>query len=137
MPASVVLAYPMLHPLLPPNTPQTQALTAKMPARLRFRPSIVRALARHYAGPAGVRDPYAFAGVATDLGGFPPTFLLVATIDDLRSSGDLFAQQLRDAGVRVELYAERSATHGHLNHPEAASAQRSIARLIAWIDGSG
>jgi acetyl esterase/lipase len=137
MPASVVLAYPMLHPDLPPNTAETLALTATMPARLRFRPAVVRALAKHYAGARGIRNPHAFAGVSSDLRGFPPTYLLVAMIDDLRSSGDLFARQLRDAGVRVELYAERSATHGHLNHPEAASAQRSVRRMIGWVDGFG
>lgn len=134
MPASLVLAYPFLHPVLPPNTAQTRRLMARMPARLRFRPSIVRALAKHYAGPDGMSDPYAFAGTATDLRGLPPTYILVAAIDDLRSSGDLFARQLRSAGVRVELFAERSATHGHLNHPEANSAQRSVKRIAAWID---
>ena len=133
-PASLVLAYPFLHPDLPPNTAATKELMAKMPARLRFRPSVVHALAKHYAGPAGLRDPYAFAGTAEDLRGLPPTYILVAAIDDLRSSGDLFATQLRDAGVRVEIYAERSATHGHLNHPEANSAQRSVKRIRAWID---
>ncbi|UUT34612.1 alpha/beta hydrolase [Microbacterium elymi] len=92
MPASLVLSYPFLHPILPPNTPETLALTAKMPARLRFRPSVVRALAKHYAGSAAMSDPYAFAGTAPDLRGFPPTYILVAMIDDLRSSGDLFAQ---------------------------------------------
>jgi acetyl esterase/lipase len=135
MPASVVLAYPFLHPDLPPNTPATKELMAKMPARLRFRPPIVRALAKHYAGGSARSDPYAFAGVADDLRGFPPTYILVAAIDDLRSSGDLFARQLRDAGVHVELFAERSATHGHLNHPEANSAQRSLKRIRAWLDG--
>lgn len=137
MPASIVLAYPFLHPDLPPNTAATEELMAKMPARLRFRPTIVRALAKHYAGAGRLSDPYAFAGVADDLHGFPPTYLLVAAIDDLRSSGDLFARQLREAGVRVELFAERSATHGHLNHPEANSAQRSLKRIRAWIDGFG
>ncbi|WP_051191699.1 alpha/beta hydrolase fold domain-containing protein [Microbacterium luticocti] len=135
LPASLVLAYPMLHPDLPPNTPETLKLMAKMPARLRFRPGLVHALAKHYAGRRGLRDPYAFAGVATDLHGLPPTYILVAMIDDLRSSGDRFAQQLRSAGVRVELFAERSATHGHLNHPEAASARRSLTRIREWIDG--
>jgi len=135
LPASLVLAYPFLHPDLPANTAETQKLMAKMPARLRFRPPIVHALAKHYARAAGLRDPYAFAGVADDLRGLPPTYILVAAIDDLRSSGDLFAQQLGDAGVRVELFAERSATHGHLNHPEANSAQRSLKRIRAWIDG--
>jgi acetyl esterase/lipase len=134
MPASVVLAYPMMHPTLPPNTPATLDLMKKMPSRLRFRPPVVRALAKHYAGRAVATDPEAFAGTARDLAWWPPTYILVAMIDDLRSSGDMFARQLRDAGVRVELFAERSATHGHLNHPEAASAQRSVKRIAQWID---
>ncbi|WP_165310707.1 alpha/beta hydrolase fold domain-containing protein [Microbacterium protaetiae] len=137
MPASLVLAYPLMHPDLPPNTAATKELMAKMPARLRFHPSVVHALAKHYAGRAGLRDPYAFAGVAKDLRGLPPTYILVAAIDDLRSSGDMFARQLRDASVRVELFAERSATHGYLNHPEANSAQRSLTRIRAWIDAFG
>ncbi|WP_308491902.1 alpha/beta hydrolase fold domain-containing protein [Microbacterium terrisoli] len=135
VPASLVLAYPMLYPRLPPNSPETKRLMAKMPARLRFRPSIVRALAKHYAGAAGMTDPTAFPGFASDLRGFPPTYVLVAAIDDLRSSGDMFGERLRAAGVRVELFAERSATHGHLNHPEANSAQRSVKRIVEWIDG--
>lgn len=134
VPASLVLAYPMLYPKLPPNTAETKRLMAKMPARLRFRPSVVRALAKHYAGAKGLSDPTAFPGLAPDLRGFPPTYVLVAAIDDLRSSGDVFAGRLRKAGVRVELVAERSATHGHLNHPEANSAQRSVGRIIGWLD---
>ncbi|MEQ6897779.1 alpha/beta hydrolase fold domain-containing protein [Microbacterium sp. KR10-403] len=134
LPASLVLAYPFLHPDLPPNTAETIARMDDMPARLRFRPPVVHALAKHYARAAGLHDPYAFAGIADDLSGLPPTYILVAAIDDLRSSGDQFALQLRDAGVRVELFAERSATHGHLNHPEANSAQRSLTRIRAWID---
>jgi acetyl esterase/lipase len=135
LPASLVLAYPFLHPDLPPNSAETNERMAKMPARLRFRPPLVHALAKHYARAAGLHDPYAFAGVANELRGFPPTYILVAAIDDLRSSGELFAHQLQDAGVRVELFAEPSATHGHLNHPEANSAQRSLRRIRAWIDG--
>ncbi|WP_417563432.1 alpha/beta hydrolase [Microbacterium sp.] len=136
MPASLVLAYPMLYPKLPPNTAETKRLMAKMPTRLRFRPSVVRALAKHYAGARGMSDPSAFPGLVDDLHGFPPTYILVAAIDDLHSSGDVFAERLRAAGVPVELYSERSATHGHLNHPEANSAQRSVKRIIAWLDGA-
>jgi acetyl esterase len=133
MPASLVLAYPMLHPYLPSPSDEAIAATAKLRGVLRFRPWVVRTLGRHYAGHGGMTDPHAFAGLAGSLAGLPPVYVLIAAIDDLRPSGELFAQQLRDAGGDVELVAERSATHGHLNHPEAASAQRSVARIADWI----
>jgi acetyl esterase len=131
-PASLVLAYALLHPRLPKPTVEAVEATSKLTGILRFRPSIVRAVSGHYAGRRGLRE-HAFIGTEADLTGLPPIYLLVAAIDDLRSSSETFARQLEVAGAPYEMFVEKSATHGYLNHPEAKSAQRSVKRLAAWI----
>ncbi len=49
--------------------------------------------------------------VAADLRGLPPTTLVSAEIDPLRSDSDLLAQRLREAGVPVEYRCYAGATH--------------------------
>ena len=49
--------------------------------------------------------------VAADLKGLPPTTIINAEIDPLRSEGETLAQKLRDAGVHVEQTTYSGVTH--------------------------
>jgi acetyl esterase/lipase len=83
------------------------------------------------------RDPHAFAGEGA-LAGFPPVYIINSEADTLRASGELFAAQLKAAGVQVRMEMEAGSTHGHLDHPHTAPARNSIKRMLAWLhEGKG
>jgi acetyl esterase len=117
-PASVLLAYPALHF---PNPAVDDALAAELrvlPPSLRFFPQVTLAVFATYLG--RVTDiPAAETPGLADLTGYPPTRIVVSEFDDLRSSGELFAQQLASHGVAVAVAVAEGMLHGHLNIPPA------------------
>lgn len=82
--------------------------------------------------PAASADPHAFAGLA-DLTGLTPTLIINSERDLLRASGELYATQLKQAGVRVECVTEPESDHGQLNKPDDASGARTLGRLKDWL----
>ena len=126
VPASVVLAYPIVHPALP-------TVDDSVDWYVGFTPEAVHHMNLSYAGHLDVLDdPHAFAGVA-DLHEFPPTFILNSEHDALRASGELFARQLTDSGVETRMMFEPHTIHGHLSDPKSEAAQASVARIADWI----
>lgn len=135
-PASLMLAYPLVHAVLPEPAAELAQKITVLPPDARFEPDDVRAMNLNYVGdPAELGNPYAFPG-GHDLAGLPPTFVLNSEHDNLRSSGQAFAAELALAGVDVTLCREPGTRHGHLNEPENPGAQASIRRMAAWLDGS-
>ena len=72
----------------------------------------------------------------------PPTVIVNADADELRASGQEFAEQLRSASVPVTDYIEPGTVHGYLNRPEetaqsradaAASIERFVTELRAIV----
>jgi acetyl esterase/lipase len=47
----------------------------------------------------------------TDLAGLPPATIVLAQIDPLRSEGEMLAQKLKDAGVKVDVKVFNGVTH--------------------------
>jgi acetyl esterase/lipase len=132
LPASLVLAYPNLHPVLPPPSEDLRAALASGPPEL-LTPEVMRVINLNYAGSETVFDDiYAYAGNG-DVSGLPPVFILNSERDSLRSSGERFAEQLAEAGVIVRVEHEPGTVHGHLNQPEDPGAARSIERMTAWL----
>ncbi|MET1074689.1 MAG: alpha/beta hydrolase [Umezawaea sp.] len=130
-PASLVLAYPVLHPELPPPTPSLVARMAEVPPILHFPPHEVRAITENYVGgPVSRADGYAMPGLAS-LEGLCPTLLLTAEYDDLRGSGQVFVGQLAAAGVDVRYAQVLSMLHGFLNLPSAIGPVGRALDLIA------
>lgn len=102
-----------------------------LPPVLRFFPQVVVAIFQTYLG--RIDDiPAAEAPGLADLSGFPPTRILVSELDDLRSSGELFAQQLVSRGVPVEVTVAEGMLHGHLNIPPVG-ALPEIARSLDFL----
>jgi acetyl esterase len=132
-PHSLLLAYPLVHAVLPPPHAELAAKIESLAPEHRFPPEIVGVLNLNYVlDPAHLTHPYAFAGTQ-DLAGLPPTFVLNSDYDSLRSSGELFASELASAGVDVLVMREPGTKHGHLNDPELPEAERSIERMSAWL----
>lgn len=119
LPSRVVLAYPVLHPLLPAFSHELALKLRDVPdvlnyslGDLRTNP-LVEAL---LGGPLWMTTSHVMAGVG-DLEGFPPTFIVNSEYDALRSSGQQFAAQVALAGGDVSVRNEPGVFHGHLNLP--------------------
>jgi acetyl esterase len=133
VPASLTLVYPLVHPELPEASEAVSAAVATLPPEARFAPDGIRYVNLNYVGTdEGLRDPIAFPGLAA-LEGHPPVRIIVAERDDLRPSGELYADQLAAAGVPVEFSVETDALHGHLNEPGSQPALRSLDRMATWL----
>lgn len=121
VPSGLVLVYPVVHPNGPDASSEVDPASPH------------GALAVNFAGsPEGLADPHAFAALGA-AEGFPPTFVLVCEQDDLRPSGEAFAQQLEQADVPVVLRVEAGADHGHINEPADPTALPTIEAIAAWI----
>jgi acetyl esterase/lipase len=112
-PHSLIAVYPVLHDALPEPTPEVAAALDDVPPVLRFTPPATAGINANYLGgqPA---DGYSFPALS-DVAGLAPTLVVVAEYDDLRTSGEAFADQLEAAGVDVGLVLADSMLHGFLN----------------------
>ncbi len=128
-PASVVPVYPVLHDVLPPLTPEIATAFEEVPPALRFTPEGTGFMNANYLGghPA---DGYSFPTHA-DLAGLAPTLLVTAEYDDLRTTGEVFADQLSAAGVDVRLVQADGMLHGFLNLSSALEPVDHVLTLMA------
>ena len=132
MPDAVVLAYPVVHDPVPDADDEQMARLAGLPAVLRFPPEARAFINRNFLGENDSDVPYAFAGLG-NVRGLPRTRIIVCEFDDLAPSGALFAQQLREAGVEVELEVVPGVPHGHLNIQGLPETLRSIDQIGAFL----
>jgi len=133
IPASLLLAYPLVHANLPPISEELMEKIEGVPADLAFTPEFVREVNLNFAGSEdNFGDPHAFAGVGS-LDGFPPVYMINSEADTLRASGELFAAQLEAAGVPVRVEIEPGSAHGHLDHPHSAPGRNSVDRMVRWL----
>jgi acetyl esterase/lipase len=124
--AGVLLAYPMLDDRETRGA-RLLANTAVWNARLN------RLGWESYLG-GGSADGYAAPARASDLAGFPPTYLDTGDLDLFLDEDTAFADRLRDAGVPIEFFVEPGAVHGFdLIAPEAAVSRRAIQRRRDWL----
>lgn len=131
-PKSVILVSPALHYGLPEAQGDLQAVLFAHADNV-LTPDLIRSMSDNYCGgSASAADIYAFPSNG-EVSGLPPTFVLNAEIDSLRSSGEDYAARLHQAGVDVVVEYEPGATHGHLNEPDEVHATRSLLRLISWL----
>jgi acetyl esterase/lipase len=137
VPSGLLLAYPLVHPVLPPLSAELASKVAVLPPLMGFVPEVVRAAVENYVGaPQDRADGFAMPGLAA-LEGISPTFIVNAEYDALRSSGEAFAEALRAAGVEVELYRQDGVVHGHLNQAWSSAGQQTITRMARWISELG
>lgn len=132
-PRTALLVYPSMHAELPQPSHELAAKLVDVPTAISFPPPTLRAINLNYVGnEAELDNPYAFPG-GHDLRGLPPTFILTAESDRLRSSGEAYAAELVAAGVDTLIIREEGTRHGHLNDPQNRAAHASIERMAAWL----
>ncbi len=127
----VVLTYGFFHARLPPRP---RALRSLLRGRRRFTHTRwpMTAMNLNYTGSrARLGDPSAFPG-GHRLVGFPPTLLLDAERDGMRSSSTLFATDLAAAGVPVEHRVLPDAVHGFLGRPQEDDFTTGVEAVARW-----
>ena len=78
------------------------------------------------------------APMRADLRGLPPTLILLAELDVLRSEGEAFAAKLREAGVAVEVETYSGLVHGFLRATTMVQKARdAVARAGDWLQRVG
>jgi len=101
-------------------------------ARWAFNPKMLARMYRNYVGDERLLTPgLAFPG-GTDLRGLPPTLVIDADNDRLHASGQLFATELRGAGVEVREEVVR-AMHGFLGLTRTAAFQVGARAIREWF----
>ena len=84
--------------------------------------------------PRSLRDPRIDLVNRPDLAGLPPTTIVLAEIDPLRSGGEALGARLNDAGVRTEVRVFPGTTHDFFGLgttvPEAAAAEDYVAARL-------
>ena len=111
-----MLAYPALD----------ATLSADSYKRLDGSPMLTAQVMRDcwadYAGGHDPTDPDLSPGLAEDLGGLPPTLIVVASHDVLRDDGTRYAERLRAAGIDVVVRDVDGHPHGFLRWAGAVDA---------------
>lgn len=155
--AALLLEYPTLHRVQRPDA-AIAAATAQLPEQRRFTAARIAEMYDFYLGDtAGAADDADGAGATGGAAGvdgglplvagelpperlsaLPPTVMVHADADDLRASGEQFAEQLRLAGVPVSEAIQPGTVHGYLNRPEEspqalADAEATIDRFVSEL----
>lgn len=130
-PAALALVYPTFHRVQRP-APEIAALVGLLPEQRRFRADRIAEMYDFFLG-EGAPGVEPVGELPTErLAGLAPVVMVNAEADELRASGEQFAEQLRAAGVPVTMRVQPGTVHGYLNRPEANTESRRAAR--ATID---
>jgi acetyl esterase/lipase len=128
-PAALIPVYPVLHPALPEPSTEVAALLDEVPPALRFTPQGTAGINANYLG-GQAADGYSFPALA-DLTGVAPTLVVTAEYDDLRTTGEAFAELLREAGGDVRLVQADGMLHGFLNLSASLGPVDDVLDLVA------
>lgn len=130
--AALILEYPTLHRVQRADT-GIAAATATLPEQRRFGAERIADMYTTYLGDS---DAPVVAGelAQQQLALLPPTVIVNADADDLRASGEEFAEQLAVSGVTVIERVQPGTVHGYLNRPEESDqARRDASETINWF----
>ena len=131
VPSVLVPAYGVFHPVLPPATPEIDALMASVPDLLRFTDEQTAGFTANYLGaPPESADGRAMPALAS-LTGLCPVVMIDAEYDDLRRSEEPFHDALVGAGVEVTRHLMPGLMHGFLNLPADIGPVDRAVQIIA------
>jgi acetyl esterase/lipase len=132
-PGSLLLLYPLIHPVLPEASDELRKKLDLVGGRHDFPPAVTKATVENYLGaPAGAAHPYAMAALG-DLRDYPRTLMINCEYDGLRASGEAFASALKAAGNDVTVLLAEDVLHGHINSPWLPQAQQTYADMSDWV----
>ena len=90
--------------------------------------------AQNLYAPHNLAEPRIDLAHRTDLAGMPPTMIVLADIDPLRSDAETLGARLQQAGTRVDVRRYAGVTHGFFGLgayvPTAAAAEDDVARAL-------
>lgn len=132
-----LLNCPIVHTELPDMSSELKAKMAEVPQELGFSPELVENLNK-FATPTGQiedMDPSWMPGLQTNLQGLPPAQIINCEYDTLRASGEKYAEQLKAAGVVVEVLTQRGVPHAHLNRVpvDCPEVGETLEKIIAFV----
>lgn len=132
LPAGLVLAYPSLHQQLAIGAELEELLT-EVPTLFRFTQSDIDQMYAAYLN--GIAEAPYVSLDNNSLTGFPPALVILSEYDDLRPSGESYAEQAAAQGVKVETYLAPGMLHGHLNRvPAVPEVSSSLDRIASFLD---
>jgi acetyl esterase/lipase len=135
IPDGMLLGYPLEHFPVPPTDPALLPELDTLPPALRFPEQYQLGIVHNFLGrvddlPADV-VPGNFP-----VDGLPEAWIAPSEYDDLRSSGERFAEQLTDAGIAAHLQVARGMVHGHLGRgPSLAAVDRNLDFFASALRG--
>lgn len=131
LPAGLVLAYPFLHQRLEVG-PKLERLMTEVPSLFRFTQTAVSDMYGAYLN--GSAEARYLSLEENRLTGFPPSLVILSEYDDLRPSGESYAEQAAEEEIKVETYLARGMLHGHLNRlPAVPEVSSSLDRVVSFL----
>lgn len=127
-PDGLVLTYGFFHARTPRDAAVTRSVRGHR--RVTHHPALLDRANRNLVGREASTDT-AFPG-GQDLSGFPSVLMVDAEHDTMRSSGDLFAAELRSAGADVERHVLPGAQHAFLNRPDTPDSDAALDLVTGW-----
>ena len=131
LPSRLLLIYPVMHTQLP-ECPEVLRKTQVLPLGARFFQSTLDMFWDTY-----LKDQVDVPFVSVDrhdLSSLPRCLVVVNEYDDLRASGEAFAEQACSQGVIVQVHVARGMIHGHLGMtplvPETDATLDLLARYV-------
>ncbi len=91
----------------------------------------------HYVGEHGTPDDPYLNPLAGDLRGFPPSILVVGTLDPLLDDSRLFAAALEKAGVPAELHVYDDGLHAFLQFSMLEMCGDALGKVCAFARARG
>jgi acetyl esterase/lipase len=126
---ALILQYPTLHRVQREDA-ALAAATVNLLEQRRFDAARIAEMYAFYLGEQDADPVEVVVGelAAGRLAALPPTVIVNADLDELRASGEQFAEQLREAGVPVAEHLQPGTVHGYLNRPEESEQARAAAQ---------
>ncbi len=125
MPLAIVSVYPIAG-----TDTMTSSYVENAKAKPLNRPMMSWFFDKYLNGPQDRANPRVNL-VAADLNGLPPTTIINAQIDPLRSDGEMLAQKLRAAGVQVQQKTYVGVTHEFFGMGAVVDSAKAAEQMAA------